>query len=61
MWSSGTVHDSGSLDHEFEPTAANMFVSLGKILSRVFFKLFSEGVRSKILYPFMILKMHLKG
>ena len=26
-----------------------------------FFKLFPEGVKSKILYPFMILNMHLKG
>ena len=28
---------------------------------RVFFKLFPEGVKAKILYPFMILNMHLKG
>ena len=29
--------------------------------TRVFFKLFPEGVKSKFLYPFMILNMHLKG
>ena len=29
--------------------------------NRVFFKLFPEGVKSKFLYPFMILNMHLKG
>ena len=33
MWSSGTVQDLGSLDREFEPRYANVFVSLGKILS----------------------------
>ena len=31
VWSSGTVQDSGSLDHEFKPRyGADVFVSLGK-------------------------------
>ena len=33
VWSSRKVQDSGSLDCEFEPTGANMFVSLDKMLS----------------------------
>ena len=33
VWSSGTVQDSGALDREFEPSSANVFVSLGKVLS----------------------------
>ena len=36
-------------------------IAMTSLPTRVFFKLFPEGVKSTILYPFMILNMHLKG